>query len=295
MLDCKTDVFDPSQNLCLGLCVSPVRRGLLVLVIHVVDIFPVVHFIPSSRCFLSGFSGFFPLPFLPCLPLLLSLPQHWLDNFCLQQCTSFKLFKTPESTSMGVLATAAWARKMFFCPSRKLGQFVKRLLFKIYPDANEICDLVGALPVIDDALRRLQPILRVSEERTSVPRVDLRFAPEAHLPPSLEPLAAACIHALSSAFPVVVTTRTEHIGCDADESPTPTRRSAAPLLVSPLLHQRTEEKFVELPSLATTVTRRATHENSQTLNLKSLPLAADAPEKATATQDLTQQRRTNPG
>ena len=118
-------------------------------------------------------------------------------------------------------------------PTRKLGQFVKRLLFKIHADANEICDLVGALPVTDDALRRFQPILRVSEERTSVHRVDLRFAPEAHLPPCLEPFAAACIYALSSAFPVVVTTRTEHIGSDADESPTRTRRSPAPLLVSP--------------------------------------------------------------
>ena len=135
--------------------------------------------------------------------------------------------------SMGVLATAAWARKMFFCPPRKLCQFLLRLLFKIHADANEICDLVGAFPVIDDALHRLQPILRVSEERTSVPRVDLRFAPEAHLPPSLEPLAAACSHALSSAFPVVVTTKTEHIGSDADESPTRTRRSPTPLLVSP--------------------------------------------------------------
>ena len=203
--------------------------------------------------------------------------------------------------SMGVLSTAAWARKMFFCHSRKLGQFVKRLLFKIHADENEICDLVGALPVTDDALHRLQPILRVSEGLSSVPRVDLRFAPEVHLHPSLEPFAAACIHALSSAFPVVVTTKTEHIGCDADESPTPKRRSAAPLLVSPLLHQRTEQKFVELPSLATTVTRYervpngATHENSQTPSLESLPLTTDAPEKATATQDLTQQRRANPG
>ena len=50
VLDCRTGVFDPSQNLCLGLCVSPVRRGLLVLVNHVVDLFPVVRFIPSSRC-----------------------------------------------------------------------------------------------------------------------------------------------------------------------------------------------------------------------------------------------------
>ena len=68
VLDCNTDVFDPSQNLCLGLCASPVRRGLLVLVIHVVDLFLIaLFFFPSSRCFLSGPSGFFPLPFLPCL------------------------------------------------------------------------------------------------------------------------------------------------------------------------------------------------------------------------------------